>query len=87
MARSRTARSAAPHPGWTSKFHRARPRARHREEDGLHKPTFHDGGLHAPMEAGGMTYESEFITGVWAILSGKNAEEAALVGFSVPPSA
>merc|ERR1711992_236633 len=29
-------------------------------KDGLHKPTFHEDGLHAPMEAGGKTYESGF---------------------------
>jgi len=29
-------------------------------KDGMHKPTFHEDGLHAPMEAGGKTYESGF---------------------------
>jgi len=28
--------------------------------DGMHKPTFHEEGLHQPMEAGGKTYESGF---------------------------
>ena len=43
-------------------------------KDGLHKPTFHDGGLHAPMEASGKAYESEFhYLRVCHDLSGKNA--------------
>merc|ERR1739844_261117 len=29
-------------------------------KNGMHKPTFHEDGLHAPMEAGGKTYESGF---------------------------
>merc|ERR1712045_176089 len=29
-------------------------------KDGMHKPTFHEDGLHGPMEAGGKTYESGF---------------------------
>merc|ERR1719204_2989482 len=29
-------------------------------QDGLHKPTFHEEGLHQPMEAGGKTYETGF---------------------------
>nr|AAL40676.1 luciferase [Pyrocystis lunula] len=29
-------------------------------KDGMHQPTFHDEGLHKPMEAGGKTFESGF---------------------------
>merc|ERR1712127_308778 len=29
-------------------------------KDGMHKPTFHEDGLHGPMEAGGKTYDSGF---------------------------
>merc|ERR1719491_2231304 len=29
-------------------------------QGGLHKPSFHEDGLHAPMEAGGKTYDSGF---------------------------